>query len=338
MEVQQWFDERTFHCRQFSNVGKLVEAKRKQGITISLGLPTLNVEETVGKIVSMMTRVLVERHPLLDQVAIIDSHSSDRTVEIAERHGAEVCFDDDLLPSMGSAAGKGEALWKSLDALWGDIVIFIDSDIRNIHPRFVYGLIGPLVMNPELKFVKAFYERPLQEKGVVVHETGGGRVTEIMARPALSLFYPHLSGFIQPLSGEYGGRREAFESVPFFTGYAVETGLLVDISAKFGLEAMAQVDLAQRIHTNQPLPALGRMSFAILKAMMMMLDRDKMVSSDGERGEIFNSIAAMGKRYALVPNEIPVIQRPPLNEVEEYVAGRAKRRKKGGKPASSRKK
>lgn len=338
MQAQEWFDKRTFHCRQFSNVGKLVEAKQAQGLTISLGLPTLNVEETIGKIVSTMVRVLMERHPLLDQVAIIDSHSSDRTIEMAESQGAEVYFDDDLLPSMGSASGKGEALWKSLDALWGDIVIWIDSDIRNIHPRFVYGLVGPLLTNPDVKFVKAFYERPLVEKGVLVHETGGGRVTEIMARPALNLFYPHLSGFIQPLSGEYGGRREIFESVSFFTGYAVETGLLVDISAEYGLDSMAQVDLAQRIHTNQPLPALGRMSFAILKAIMMMLERDKRIASKPERGEVFNAIAAMGKRHALAPNEVPVIQRPAMSTVEEYRQHRTKKRKKGGKPAASRSK
>lgn len=336
MQVQEWFDKRTFHCRQFSNVGRLVEAKQAQGLTISLGLPTLNVEETVGKIISTMKRVLVDRHPLLDQIAIIDSHSSDRTIEIAEGLGAEVYFDDDLLPSMGSAGGKGEALWKSLDALWGDIVIWIDSDIRNIHPRFVYGLIGPLLTNPDVRFVKAFYERPLLEKGVVVHETGGGRVTELMARPALNLFYPHLSGFIQPLSGEYGGRREAFESVPFFTGYAVETGLLVDISSKYGLESMAQVDLAQRIHTNQPLPALGRMSFAILKALMMMLERDKEISAKSEGAEVFNAIAAMGKRYALAPNEIPIIQRPPLASVEEYLTHRSKKRRRGAKPSANR--
>lgn len=325
MEVQEWFDKRTFHCRQFRNVGKLVEEKQRQGLTISLGLPTLNVEETIGKIVSSVVRVLKDRHGLLDQVAVIDSHSSDRTLEIADGLGAEVYFDDDILPSMGKAAGKGEALWKSLDVLWGDIVIWIDSDIRNIHPRFVYGLVGPLLADPEVKFVKAFYERPLIEKGVVVHETGGGRVTEIMARPLLNLFFPELSGFIQPLSGEYGGRREALESVPFFTGYAVETGLLVDISQQYGIEAMAQVDLAQRIHTNQPLPALGRMSFAILKAAMMLLERDKRIKSKPETGDVFNAIAAMGKRYTLAPAEIPIIQRPPLATVEEYVAHRHKK-------------
>ncbi|RJQ53308.1 MAG: glucosyl-3-phosphoglycerate synthase [Actinobacteria bacterium] len=332
MDVQDWFDSRTFHCRQFRNVAKLVEAKQRQGLSISLGLPTLNVEETVGKIVSMLVRVLVERHPLLDQVAIIDSHSSDRTVEIAESLGAEVYFDDDLLPTMGTAAGKGEALWKSLDALWGDIVIWIDSDIRNIHPRFVYGLVGPLLTDSEVKFVKAFYERPLHE-GSVVHETGGGRVTELMARPALNLFYPHLSGFMQPLSGEYAGRREVFESVPFFTGYAVETGLLVDISERYGLESMAQVDLAQRIHSNQPLQALGRMSFAILKAVMMMLEREGRVKGAPETGEVFNAVAALGEGYTLAPNEVPIIQRPRIDSVQEYLEHRKQKRKRGGKRA-----
>ncbi len=337
MEVQEWFDSRTFHCRQFRSVPKLVEAKQEQGLTISLGLPTLNVEETIGKIVNMLVRVLVERHPLLDQVAIIDSHSSDRTVEIAESAGAEVYFDDDLLPTMGTAAGKGEALWKSLDALWGDIIIWIDSDIRNIHPRFVYGLAGPLISNPDVQFVKAFYERPLQQ-GSVVHESGGGRVTELMGRPVLNLFYPHLSGFIQPLSGEYAARREVFESVPFFTGYAVETGLLVDVSKRYGLETMAQVDLAQRIHSNQPLQALGRMSFAILKAAMMMLERDGKIDNAPEAVEAFNTIAAIGKRYELAPNEIPIIQRPPVSEVEEYRANREKKRKKRGAPSATRRK
>ncbi len=171
---------------------------------------------------------------LVDEIVLMDSNSNDRTRQIAADLGVPVYIHQELLPGYGPRHGKGEALWKSLLVTHGDIVVWIDTDIVNIHPRFVYGVIGPLLANPALQFVKGFYQRPLRS-GERTMATGGGRVTELTARPMLNLFYPELSGVIQPLSGEYGGRRSALEQLSFFSGYGVESGLLIDIFEKFGL-------------------------------------------------------------------------------------------------------
>src|SRR4029453_6495501 len=166
--------------------------------------------------------------------------------------------------------GKGEALWKSLHVCKGDLICFVDADIRNFHARFVYGLLGPLPEDPEIQYVKAFCERPIRERNAL-RATGGGRVTELLARPVINLLWPELAGVVQPLSGEYAGRRETLEQVPFFSGYGVELGLLVDIAARFGVDAIAQVDLDRRVHRNQDMQALGRMSFGILQAVFLPL-------------------------------------------------------------------
>src|SRR5207249_5011397 len=188
-----------------------------------------------------------------------------------EELGVPVVRHSEVLPELGSFTGKGEALWKSLHVLDGDIVAWIDTDISNIQPRFIYGLLGPLLREPRIAYVKGFYQRPIRDGDRVMPE-GGGRVTELMARPLLNLFFPELSGLVQPLAGEYAGRRELLESVPFFSGYAVELGLLVDILDHAGLSAIGQVDLERRIHRNQPLPNLSQMAFVILQATMRKLE------------------------------------------------------------------
>ena len=193
-----------------------------------------------------MKGALVDRVPLIDQIVVIDSDSEDRTAEIAAELGVPVHRHSDILPELGSFIGKGEALWKSLHVLDGDIVAWIDTDISNIQPRFVYGLIGPLLQEPQLQYVKGFYQRPIRS-GDKLQAEGGGRVTELMARPLINLFYPELSGMIQPLSGEYAGRRSLLERLPFFTGYAVEIGLLIDILDQAGLQSVGQVDLERRL-------------------------------------------------------------------------------------------
>ncbi len=319
--IKKWFNERTFHHKQFSNISKLVKLKKEQDLFISLGLPTFNVEKSIGEIISVIKESLVEKYPLLDQIAIIDSHSSDATVSIAQELGVEIYFDDEVLTSMGTEQGKGEALWKSLHVLTGDIIVWIDSDIENIHPRFVYGLVGPLLYNPEIAFVKGFYQRPIREQGRL-KETGGGRVTEILARPILNLFYPELACFIQPLSGEYAGRREVLESVPLYTGYAVEFGLLVEIWRQFGFMSMAQVDLEKRIHPNQPTRALGRMAFAIYQAVFQLLDEDNKIRLLTRLNKVLRTVKYREGTYTLVDNEIRIAKRPPINSVPEYTAYR----------------
>ena len=177
----------------------------------------------------------------------------------------------EILPELGNHIGKGEALWKSLHVLDGDIVAWIDTDISNIQPRFVYGLLGPLLREPRIQYVKGFYQRPIRQGDKLLSE-GGGRVTELMARPLINLFFPELSGIIQPLPGEYAGRRALLESVPFFTGYSVEIGLLIDILESAGLSAIGQVDLERRIHRNQPLGNLSQMAYVILQGAIRKLE------------------------------------------------------------------
>jgi len=315
--VDKWFAENTFHADEFSRLRDLVELKRQQGLSISLALPALNEEETIGRLLKMMKKELMQRVPLLDEIVLIDSDSTDRTREIATKEDIPVYIHEHLLERLGARSGKGEALWKSLLVTRGDIIVWVDTDIVNIHPRFVYGIIGPLLMNPQVQFVKGFYRRPLKV-GTKMQAGGGGRVTELTARPLLNLFYPELSGVVQPLSGEYGGRREALERAPFFSGYGVETGLLIDIYERYGLQAIAQVDLLERIHHNQHLEALSKMSFAIIQTVMRKLESrfGRAVLEDVNRS--MKLIRYGNKGYFLEVEQIAERERQPMIELPEY--------------------
>jgi glucosyl-3-phosphoglycerate synthase len=204
-------------------------------------------------------RNLVERARLVDEVVVIDDGSTDATAETASWEGARVLAVDEILPDLPTGSGKGNALWMSLFACDGDIVCWLDADVRNFGPHFVTRLLGPLLTDPAVGFVKGYYRRPLHGDA-----TGGGRVTELMARPVISALFPHLAAFVQPLAGEYAGRRALLETVPFVEGWGVEIGLLIDLVANFGLDAIAQVDLDVREHRNRPLEDLGPQAMAIL--------------------------------------------------------------------------
>lgn len=312
-----WFEKRTYHHSDFADIERLVEAKRSQGRKISVCLPTLNVAPTLGRILEVFRGELVEKHGLIDQLCIIDSRSTDGTLDIAAREGARVFFDDEILPGMPPAGGKGEALWKSIYAMDGDIIVWVDSDIENIHPRFVYGLVGPLLADPSIGYVKAFYERPIKQGGEL-RPSGGGRVTELTVRPMLNLFYPELSGLVQPLSGEYAGRRDVLESVPFFTGYGVESGLLIDIARTYGMDALAQVDVEVRVHDNQTIDSLSKMSFGIMQAIFKRLQDDGKIDIKVPPRTAYNTITRGGGGYALDPVEVTVVERPPMSGVAEY--------------------
>ena len=320
-KVDKWFAQNTFHSSEFDQIERLVELKRDQGVTISLGLPALNEEATVGSVISSTKSALMDVFPLLDEVVLIDSDSSDRTREIAQDLGVPVYIHQEILPEHGAHRGKGEALWKSLHVLQGDIVVWIDTDIKNIHPRFVYGVLGPLLRNERVLYSKGFYKRPLKQ-GASMIAGGGGRVTELAARPLLNLFFPELSGLVQPLSGEYGGRREALERVPFFTGYGVETGLLIDLLNTGGLESIAQVDLLERIHHNQPLRGLSKMAFAIIQVVVSRLEKRHGQNLLAEDDKTMNLIRQELEGYSLDPVEIREIERPPMIEIPEYRAKR----------------
>jgi len=319
-ERERWFAERTYNHKDFADIDELLAGKEEQGVTVSVCLPTLNVRSTVGKILRVIRTEFLERRRIIDELAIIDSRSTDGTIDIARAEGATVLFDDEILQGLDAASGKGEALWKSLYALEGDIIVWVDSDIKNIHPRFVYGLIGPLLTDPGVGYVKGFYERPLKE-GRVSSPTGGGRVTELVIRPILNLFYPDLAYLIQPLSGEYAGRRSLLESVPFMTGYGVETGLLIDIYNTFGLWSLAQVDLEVREHYNQPLEALSKMSFGVLQAVFKRLDSDGKVALKTDLETVYSTIKRKRGKHIVNETEIKIVERPPMNTIAEYRKG-----------------
>lgn len=235
----------------------------KGGTTVSVCIPAHEEERTVGDIVATIHRELVADAGLVDEIVVVDDHSTDRTAEVAADAGARVVAAADLLPGHGSGRGKGQALWKSLYAATGDVVVWCDADVEGFDPCFVTGLLGPLLTDPSLAFVKGYYQRPVDG-----HVRGGGRVTELVARPVLTLLFPHLADVVQPLSGEYGGRREVLEQVPFVENYGVDIALLIDIAGLVGVERLAQVDLGKRVHRNRPLHELSPMAAQVLQAAL----------------------------------------------------------------------
>ena len=251
---------RSWHHREFPT-DALVEAKR--GRVISVCIPARNESATIGAIVTILQTDLVEGG-LVDEVVVVDDGSSDDTVDVAAEAGATVAAASAIRPEMGPGAGKGEALWKSLHASKGELVAFCDADVTHFGSHLVSGVLGPLLVHDAVDFVKGFYDRPLD--GV---PNEGGRVTELVARPLIALLFPHLSGFDQPLSGEYAARRELLESVPFVQGYGVDLALLVDIAERFGISSMGQVDLGTRAHRNRPLDELGPQALAVLQTGLL---------------------------------------------------------------------
>jgi len=287
------------HVASDFDVDELVAAKA--GTTVSVCIPARNEETTVGAIVATIRSELVDGLGLVDEIVVVDDHSSDRTATEATEAGARVVRAEDVLADHGQGHGKGEALWKSLYASVGDVVVWCDADVQDFSPRFVTGLLGPLLTDPSLAFVKGFYERPVD--GQV---RGGGRVTELVARPVLTLLFPHLVGVVQPLSGEYGGRREVLEQVPFVEGYGVDIALLIDIAERFGVRRLAQVDLGQRVHRNRPLHELSPMAAQVLQAALRRAAPE-----------------LVPDRAWLKPPELDAIEivyreRPPLASLAEY--------------------
>ncbi len=315
--VDHWFAENTFHSDEFSNLRALVQLKEERGLTISLALPALNEEETIGPIIRTCQRVLMERVPLLDEIVLMDSNSTDNTRKIAEDLGIPVYIHQEVLPQHGARHGKGEALWKSLYVTKGDLIIWVDTDISNFHPRFVYGLIGPLLYNRRLMLTKGFYRRPLKSSHGL-QPGRGGRVTELTARPLINLFYPELSGVIQPLSGEYGGRRSALERLTFASGYGVETAILIGMFEQFKLRSIAQVDLVERIHRNQSLSNLSKMAFAIIQTMIGKLEKRYGQELLQDVNRTMKIVHYEAGHYFLEVEEIAELERPPMIEIPEY--------------------
>lgn len=240
------------------DVDTLVAAKQAGGATTSVCFPARDEAATIASIVGR-----VVGHPLVDEVLVVDDHSTDGTAEAAAGVGARVVRAAEVLPAHGTGPGKGQALWKAVAASHGSVVAFCDADVRDFDERFVVGLLGPLLLDDDVQFVKAYYQRPGDGS-----PRGGGRVTELVARPVLHLLFPELAGVVQPLSGEFAGRRALLESLPFVEGYGVDLGLLVDVTRAVGPERVVQVDLGRRIHRNRPLDELGPMATVVLQTAL----------------------------------------------------------------------
>ncbi|MBI2773513.1 MAG: glucosyl-3-phosphoglycerate synthase [Chloroflexi bacterium] len=320
--VDRWFAENTFSSAEFADIGRLVEEKQRQGLRISVGLPALNEADTIADVIRGIRKQLMQRHPLVDELVVIDSNSTDRTREIAKAEGVPVHVHQRILPELGAYPGKGEALWKSLHVLSGDLIVWVDTDVTSFSSKFVYGIIGPLLLRPEIQFVKAFYQRPLRVGGEV-QATGGGRVTELTARPLINLFFPELSGIVQPLSGEQGGRRSLLEQLPFFTTYGVETGLLIDTLQRAGLNAIAQVDMKTRIHRNQDLYALSKQSFEILQVALRRIGEARGERLWEDANSTMKLIRPRNGRLRLELHDIVSVERPPMATVPAYRRSRS---------------
>jgi glycosyltransferase involved in cell wall biosynthesis len=307
-EVGRWFRDRTFAGWTWSAddlARRLLD--QDDPPRVSVVLPARNEQETVGSIVETLVTDLVEEVPLVDEVVVMDSRSTDSTAAVARAAGARVVPVDAVVPAGIAAGGKGEALWASLLVTDGDLLVFLDADLQDFTSRYVVGLLGPLVLHPEVAYVKATYDRPLTTAAGVA-PAGGGRVTELLARPLLNAWWPRLSGFVQPLSGEYAGRRSVLEQVPFVTGYGVEVGLLIDLLDLVGLDGLAQVDLERRVHRHQQDQALGRMSAELLQAIVRRLPPGTPVP----RQELDQYVRGADGRYEVVPWRVAAAERPPL--------------------------
>jgi glucosyl-3-phosphoglycerate synthase len=317
LDAWDWFRRRTFHHSRFADTGALLRAKEERGCSVSVCLPTRNEADTVGDIVRAIGRDLVEAVPLVDEIVVVDAASADGTSGLAAEAGAIVYQEADVVPHIEALGGKGDALWKSLFVTKGDLIVFLDADIREFNSRFVTGLLGPLLAEDGVHYVKAFYERPLRE-GEELLPTGGGRVTELVARPFLNLFFPELSAFIQPLAGEYAGTREVLESVPFFSGYGVEIGLLIDTLEQRGLDALAQVDVDRRIHRNQTMRELSQMASGVLQAGIRRLASTGRVELRTEISHVLHQFRNVGGGYEPETTTIKVVERPPAATVPGY--------------------
>lgn len=316
-KIDAWLKTHTFHHSEFWDILELVKKKEKKGLSISLCIPTLNEEKTIGKEIIIFKSELMDRYPLVDEIAVIDSGSEDKTREVAAAYGADVYFSGDILPREGFKRGKGENLWKAIHQLHGDIICYVDADIKNIHPRFVTGLVAPLIHHDRMHYVKAFYDRPIAYSDQL-RASGGGRVTEILVRPLFSLFFPELTALVQPLSGEYAVRREVLEQIPFPIGYGVETSHLLDVYRRWGLNAFAQTDLDKRVHRNQSTSDLGKMAFGILQSFLNRLESYGMVDRLPAIENQFRQFTVEGNRYRQTIKEIVEEERPPMATIAAY--------------------
>jgi glucosyl-3-phosphoglycerate synthase len=301
--VHMWLDGHTSTAADW-HVDALQAAKHE---TVAVVLPALNEAATVGEIV---TTIHEELHGgLVDDLVVLDSGSTDDTAQVAADHGARVVRLDEVFPALPVMRGKGEAMWRALAATDADLVVFVDADLRSFTASYITGLLGPLLTDPGIQLVKAVYERPLVEGDSVV-PAGGGRVTELVARPLLNLYWPQLAGIIQPLAGEYAARRSLLSRLPFPVGYGVEFALLVDTAEMFGVDAIAQVDLGVRLHRHHDERRLGLMAAQIMQTALRRLDPQMHASRSV--GQALAQFDRVGHDFVGTWHAIVDVERPPL--------------------------
>ncbi|MBA3743013.1 glucosyl-3-phosphoglycerate synthase [Sporichthya sp.] len=320
-QVRQWFERRTSALADWP-LAEVLAAKQASGTTVSVVLPALDEDATVGAIVAAIRHELLDRHPLVDELIVVDSGSSDRTAAVAAEAGARVVHRDAILPRLPAVGGKGEVLWRSLLVSSGDLVVFIDADLERFRPEVVVGLLGPLLADPGVELVKGLYDRPLVS-GESVLPAGGGRVTELVARPLLNLHWPELAGVVQPLAGEYAARRTLLEQLPFPCGYGVEIALLIDTLALSGLDAIGQVDLGTRHHRHQDDAALGRMAAQIWQAGEARLGRDVPGRAHPAPPATLTQFTRVDGEVEADTHDVTGRERPPVLSLPEYRAHRS---------------
>ncbi|HEY2312656.1 MAG TPA: glucosyl-3-phosphoglycerate synthase [Streptosporangiaceae bacterium] len=302
--TQSWFARRTSRWQDWPP-DRLLAAKKRQGATISVVIPARNEQRTVAAVVGAIARSLVDEVPLVDELVVMDSDSTDATAEVATRAGAVVYRTAEVQPAAGSFAGKGEALWKSLLVTTGDLLVFVDADLTSWGPHFVSGLVGPLLAVPDVQLVKGFYTRVRTETDGST-STEGGRVTELVARPLISLWWPELAGVVQPLAGEWAARRSLMESLPIPVGYGVELATLMDTAARYGLDAVAQVDLGSRAHRHQ-----ANHDLAVMAAELLMVADRRRPGIAAAASELRQFVRDETGQVRPVARPVPVAERPP---------------------------
>jgi len=298
---------RSFHHSLYP-AARIATARAALGLGVSVCLPARECAETVGSIVEGLAEL--QRAQAIDEIVVVDAASADGTAAVAARAGARVWQETELLPAFGPVLGKGDAMWRALSKLGGELVCFLDADTRNFSAHFATGLLGPLLCEPDVSFVKAFYRRPLTAGGVYLRE-GGGRVNHLTARPALDLFYPQLAQVRQPLAGEIAARRTLLEAIPFVTGYGVEVAMLIDVWREVGLAGIAQVDLEEHRNRHQPLSALTPMARTVLATIASRLEAEGRLAPLGTDP----SAVAHGRPNGDRAHSIAPVERPPLASV-----------------------
>lgn len=319
-QVREWFERRTSALATWT-LPRVLADKQASGATVSVVLPALNEETTVGSIVAALHSTWVERTGLIDELLVVDSGSTDATAAVAAAAGARVLSREQILPRLATVPGKGEVLWRSLHATDGDVVVFVDADLERFNPQILLGLLGPLLADPEVALVKGMYDRSLRTPQAVL-PAGGGRVTELVARPLLNLHWPELAGVVQPLAGEYAARRTLLEQLPFPCGYGVEVAMLVDTLSVAGLDAIAQVDLGARHHRHQDDAALGRMATEVCQAVLSRVGRETPLRARSFPPAELTQFARVHGEVQAQTSTVTVRERPPMLTVPEYLAHR----------------